>query len=86
MTTPSAFDRLVLPAPRPTTPPATAGDVAVLLVTVEALRRENELLRRERDDWHRTAHDLQARCDAYAKADVQRDRIARVRAWDEEDA
>ena len=79
MTTPSAFDRLVLPA-------ATAGDVAALMVTVEALRRENECLRRERDEWHRTAHDLQARCDAYARADVARDRIARVRAWDEEDA
>lgn len=79
---PSAFDRLVLAAVgAPTATPETAGDLAVLMVEAEGLRRENADLRAERDRWRRIAMDQADRLADYARADVARDRPAPMKAW-----
>lgn len=79
---PSAFDALVLPAPRRATPePETAGDVAVLMVEAERLRQELATTTAERDRWRRIAMDQAERLATYASADVARDRPAPMKAW-----
>lgn len=79
---PSAFDALVLPAPRRATPePETAGDLAALMVEAEGLRREVADLRSERERWRRIAMDQAERLATYASADVARDRPAPMKAW-----
>lgn len=64
-----------------TTAPATAAEVAALMVKAERLRRENVELRAERDRWRRIAMDQADRLAAAARADVARDRVARVKPW-----
>lgn len=59
----------------------TAGDLVAVLVANEGLRRENHDLRAERDRWRRIAMDQADRLAAYARADVARDRVSRVKAW-----
>jgi len=69
---PTGFDRLVLAAVgAPTAAPETAGDLAVLMVEAEGLRRENADLHAERDRWRRIAMDQADRLAAAARADVR---------------
>lgn len=64
-----------------TAAPETAAELAALMVEDEGLRRENAELRAERERWRRIAMDQADRLAAYARADVARDRVARVKAW-----
>ena len=80
---PTGFDRLVLgDAPRDDTP-ATAADVAVLMVEAEGLRRENALLRAERDDARRQAAELDARLTRMTHDSAARDRVAPMKEWED---
>ena len=82
---PTGFDRLVLgDAPRDDTP-TTAGDLAVLMVEAERLRRDLHERTAERDRWRRIAMDQADRLAAYARADVARDRPAPMTAWKDDE-
>lgn len=79
---PTGFDRLVLAAVgAPTAAPETAGDLAVLMVEAEGLRRENALLRAERDDARRQAAELDARLTRMTHESAAHDRVAPMTAW-----
>lgn len=83
---PSAFDRLVLAAVgAPTAAPETAGDLAAVLVANEGLRRENALLRAERDDARRQAAELDARLTRMTHESAARDRVAPMTAWKDDE-
>ena len=83
---PTGFDRLVLAAVgAPTAAPETAGDLAVLMVEAEGLRRENALLRAERDDARRQAAELDARLTRMTHESAARDRVAPMTAWKDDE-
>ena len=83
---PSAFDRLVLAAVgAPTAAPETAGDLAVLMVEAEGLRRDYLAMRAERDDARRHAAELDARLTRMTHESAARDRVAPMTAWKDDE-
>ena len=74
--------RFAAPIPSPL---ESAADVAVLMVEAEGLRRENALLRAERDDARRQAAELDARLTRMTHDSAARDRVAPMTAWKDDE-
>jgi len=65
--------------------PDTAGDVAVLMVEKETLRRENAALRADLANARRQATDLDARLTRMTHDSAARDRVAPMTAWKDDE-